>query len=255
MIGWSLETKTSIYIANILRVMRGGGKPYQVIGDIEEIAQDTTKTWNDSGLRGKAVGDISTALQSWIPEVEEYGSTVFFERCICEAALRLVAGWMDGNRVETSKGRHDLWRQVADWKKHREDEDEKAKEEYYARMAKEREASYRRDNAAERVNGRACAAANDNVASYVYFITDGEAIKIGKANNPRSRLSGLQTSHHKPLYILALMPGNEGLERTLHSRFYNFRIRGEWFKDCEEIRTFIKASSTANDNTTTAHAA
>src|SRR5690554_1648277 len=37
---------------------------------------------------------------------------------------------------------------------------------------------------------------------YVYFVSDGEAIKIGKAKDPKNRVSGIQTSTARPLTIL-----------------------------------------------------
>lgn len=40
-------------------------------------------------------------------------------------------------------------------------------------------------------------ARRDHSEGFVYFVSDGESIKIGKANNVKSRLSGLQTGHAK----------------------------------------------------------
>jgi Meiotically Up-regulated Gene 113 (MUG113) protein len=77
---------------------------------------------------------------------------------------------------------------------------------------------------------------------YVYFITDGEYIKIGISNNVKSRLSGLQTSNPKKLSLLSSIECPDStyageLERTLHERFSESRASGEWFKlDWETVQ-------------------
>lgn len=75
--------------------------------------------------------------------------------------------------------------------------------------------------------------------SWVYFITDGEAIKVGWAKNVERRLWLLQTSHHKPLSVLRTLRGDRVLEKQFHRRWKEHRIRGEWFRDAKEIRYFI----------------
>ncbi len=70
---------------------------------------------------------------------------------------------------------------------------------------------------------------------YVYFITDGEYIKIGISNNVASRFHALRTSNPKPLEILHTIECKDsfeahGMERNLHKLFKDFRAAGEWFK-------------------------
>lgn len=69
----------------------------------------------------------------------------------------------------------------------------------------------------------------------VYFITDGEFIKIGKANNPNQRLSELQTGNPKSLWIVKQIKGDEKQERMLHQIFKTWHYRGEWFKASPEM--------------------
>lgn len=90
-------------------------------------------------------------------------------------------------------------------------------------------------------------------SSFVYFISDGEHVKIGLSRQPRKRLSSLQTGHPKRLNIVGLMPGGAEDEFQLHGRFRDHRVKGEWFRDCSEIRDFIARA--ANDHSALARAA
>ena len=74
---------------------------------------------------------------------------------------------------------------------------------------------------------------------YIYFLTDGEAIKIGFAKDPVSRLSELQVSHHFELVILATIASPKYREKILHQRFQKHHIRGEWFWIHQDILDLI----------------
>jgi hypothetical protein len=77
---------------------------------------------------------------------------------------------------------------------------------------------------------------------WVYFIQSEEAasIKIGWTNvSPSRRLGACQTGCPTELELLAAMPGSRGLERALHRRFDEYRIRGEWFADAPEIWAYL----------------
>lgn len=66
--------------------------------------------------------------------------------------------------------------------------------------------------------------------SFVYFIQQGEGpVKIGRAKSPLLRLSQLQTGNPTELALRYVVPGDQALERELHTRFREARIRGEWF--------------------------
>lgn len=65
----------------------------------------------------------------------------------------------------------------------------------------------------------------------VYLIQCGPngPVKIGKADDPKGRLSELQVAHWQTLTLVRVWEGSEADERALHARFADLRIRGEWF--------------------------
>lgn len=64
---------------------------------------------------------------------------------------------------------------------------------------------------------------------FVYFITDGDMIKIGKSSDPERRLRTLQTGHPKPIWLLGTVSTLKLTEEEAHATFSDRRIRGEWF--------------------------
>lgn len=74
-----------------------------------------------------------------------------------------------------------------------------------------------------------------NRPSNVYFISDGEFCKIGKADNVDVRLKQLQTSNAKPLFVIGYIPCKNSTsalrkENMLHSDFSKRKMNGEWYK-------------------------
>ena len=78
----------------------------------------------------------------------------------------------------------------------------------------------------------------------IYFIRDGNYIKIGISVDPWKRLASFQTSHHNELELLAVMPGSEDLEAGLHRSFARFSKRGEWFEQNPQLLAFIETVRT-----------
>lgn len=230
-------------LANLLRIMRGGGHTDRLLNDIEAIAAVTGATRPDYRARSQALHDIVCDSHAWWPEIDDHPDVRDFEHGVCDAALRIVAAKLDCNPTQQSKAFSDLLRHFREREERLGVDAETERARRVDQMVAEMQLKHRMEAKAESTTRRALAAANDNATSYVYFITDGEAIKIGKANNPKSRLSALQTSHYKPLAVLATMSGGEELERELHRTFDALRIRGEWFKDCREIRDFINRNA------------
>ena len=79
----------------------------------------------------------------------------------------------------------------------------------------------------------------------VYFITDGQYIKIGYTkNDAKKRLKQLQTSSPKKLFLLGYINGDKMVEKSLHKQFYKsiVRINGEWFSPTQDLLDYI------NDN-------
>lgn len=77
----------------------------------------------------------------------------------------------------------------------------------------------------------------------IYFIrnTVSGRVKIGVSDNPRGRLSSLQTGTTDPLEIIAEMPGDERYEQALHTAFGEHRVSGEWFAFEGRLAAFVCA--------------
>lgn len=75
----------------------------------------------------------------------------------------------------------------------------------------------------------------------IYFILapDMNRLKIGFAENPRGRLSKLQTDSPCPVELLAFIEGGVEEERELHQRFAAHRIAGEWFDYSGALRDYV----------------
>jgi len=70
----------------------------------------------------------------------------------------------------------------------------------------------------------------DRHKGWVYFISDGTAVKVGFARSVPHRLKALQTSHHVPLKVIARFRGSFDDENSVHHHLRSDRIRREWFK-------------------------
>ena len=73
-------------------------------------------------------------------------------------------------------------------------------------------------------------------AHYVYAISDGAFIKIGFAKDPTKRLNDLQTASPSELKLEATIRCERyskaaRLERRIHRKCGQFRVRGEWFTE------------------------
>ena len=68
----------------------------------------------------------------------------------------------------------------------------------------------------------------------VYFITDGNYVKIGKTNNLKNRLSGIQTGNPNELKVLFTVPCKSetvsyDIETRLHNIYHDYHMNGEWY--------------------------
>ncbi len=83
----------------------------------------------------------------------------------------------------------------------------------------------------------------------IYFIQNEvtKNIKIGKSNNPLKRLSSLMTGSAESLILLRVIDGDRAEEKKLHEMFSDYRIRGEWFRDNEQITNFINNFESFSD--------
>jgi hypothetical protein len=76
---------------------------------------------------------------------------------------------------------------------------------------------------------------------FTYFVTDGEAIKIGSSITPESRIKQLQTGTVRTIKTLAIVPMEAADEYQTHQRFAHLRQRGEWFRPEPDLLAFISS--------------
>lgn len=69
----------------------------------------------------------------------------------------------------------------------------------------------------------------------IYMIAGLGVVKIGYTNNPRRRLSMLQTGQAHKLTLLRVFEGGKPEEALLHARFAELRKSGEWFTFSAEM--------------------
>ena len=87
---------------------------------------------------------------------------------------------------------------------------------------------------------------------YIYFIKDNLGhIKIGVAQNVKTRLSSLQTANPMQLELYQVFKVENinvahRIEQRLHSHFRDYRIKGEWF-DEKPIIDFLNQKKVAID--------
>ncbi len=77
-------------------------------------------------------------------------------------------------------------------------------------------------------------------AQFVYFIQNGNAVKIGVSHTPSKRMSDMSTHNHSSLKLLGVVSGGLKRERSLHKRFAKHHIKGEWFKLVPQIVDYIR---------------
>lgn len=86
------------------------------------------------------------------------------------------------------------------------------------------------------------------MSGHVYFIECAGRIKIGYSGDVNGRLRSLATASPHPTVLLGIVAGSIELERSLHRRAAAYRVKGEWFTDCEDVRALV-ASALAEGET------
>jgi len=77
----------------------------------------------------------------------------------------------------------------------------------------------------------------------VYFVQDGEYVKIGHTTNFKKRIVTLQAGNPRVLETIGLVFGGQKFENFLHDRFRRYRLRqkSEWFEYSQEIQDTAEA--------------
>jgi hypothetical protein len=73
----------------------------------------------------------------------------------------------------------------------------------------------------------------------VYFVAAPARIKIGFTCSPERRLIALRRADMEELTVIAIIDGSRALEKHLHGLLKEHRFRGEWFRDCDDVRRVI----------------
>lgn len=68
-----------------------------------------------------------------------------------------------------------------------------------------------------------------STGKHLYFITDGDHVKIGRANNVHKRVQSLQSGNPKQIWLTDSFDNKGHKESELHNKLKRFRVRGEWF--------------------------
>lgn len=74
---------------------------------------------------------------------------------------------------------------------------------------------------------------------FVYFITDGETVKIGFSAWPLARMATLQNNTPRKLSLLTQCEGIMFNEHEMHRRFSKLRVQGEWFRPNKKMMKLI----------------
>jgi hypothetical protein len=77
-----------------------------------------------------------------------------------------------------------------------------------------------------------------------YFVSDGFALKIGKAKSVIDRIARLQTGNPNKLRAIAVIGGDH--EKALHRRFRHNSVSGEWFRFDSGLLDWIREHAHIN---------
>lgn len=76
----------------------------------------------------------------------------------------------------------------------------------------------------------------------VYFAASGGRIKVGTTvKGAEERIAAISSHLAEPLRLIGAIAGGLPMERAVQRRLKPWRIKGEWFRDCEEVREIIQS--------------
>lgn len=74
----------------------------------------------------------------------------------------------------------------------------------------------------------------------IYFAGAAGRIKIGTTTKKvTERITAINSHLSKPLEVIGFIEGGNPLEHAIHKHLQQYRIKGEWFRDCAELRKEI----------------
>lgn len=76
----------------------------------------------------------------------------------------------------------------------------------------------------------------------IYFIYDGDYIKIGYTTNIKQRLKNIATANPRKLELVKIIDGDNQLEYIIQEYFSNYHLSGEWFRYEGELYNYINNS-------------
>jgi hypothetical protein len=80
------------------------------------------------------------------------------------------------------------------------------------------------------------------MSEQVYFLSDGGGlIKVGRSGSLKFRIETLQREVGKKLSMIGSLDGGSQLEAEIHRKLKKHRVAGEWFTDCDEVRSTISS--------------
>jgi hypothetical protein len=74
----------------------------------------------------------------------------------------------------------------------------------------------------------------------IYFIQSLNTVKVGyTSHDVKTRYNAIKTSNPHGMVLIGTMKGSRYIESEIHNLLEPFRVSGEWFKLCDEVKCLI----------------
>ncbi len=74
----------------------------------------------------------------------------------------------------------------------------------------------------------------------IYFVEAAGQIKVGISRDLKSRLRQLASHRKGPVEVIGTIKGDLRREQEIHNALRQYRINGEWYRDCRDVRAVIQ---------------
>lgn len=74
----------------------------------------------------------------------------------------------------------------------------------------------------------------------IYFAACNGRIKVGIAQDVIARVRQIGEHLSDPIEIIGVIPGDHKQEKAIHAALRDHRLKGEWFRDCENVRRLLR---------------